>query len=123
SPGPVRAGRDLREPSPMPLLEARGLSKRFAEIQAIDQVDIAIQAGEIHVLLGENGAGKSTLMKTLYGAYRADAGQCTIEDIAVTAGATAQARARRVGMVFHKSRLSPALTDLEHMAVALPHQE
>jgi ribose transport system ATP-binding protein len=61
-------------PDATPLLEVRGLSKHFGETRALDGVDIAFRAGEVHALLGENGAGKSTLIKILAGVYHADGG-------------------------------------------------
>lgn len=64
-------------PDTAPLLDIRGLTKRFGGTQALADVDVTIRCGEIHALLGENGAGKSTLIKILAGIYTADAG--TIE--------------------------------------------
>ncbi|HLW89862.1 MAG TPA: ATP-binding cassette domain-containing protein, partial [Roseiarcus sp.] len=56
-----------------PKVELIGISKRFPGVVALDNVDIAFQAGEIHALLGENGAGKSTLIKIMTGALSRDA--------------------------------------------------
>ena len=55
-------------------IELAGVSKAFPGVQALDNVDFAVEAGEVHALLGENGAGKSTLIKVLTGAMRSDAG-------------------------------------------------
>ena len=57
-----------------PLLEMRGIAKRFGAVQANDGVDLTLACGEILGLLGENGAGKTTLMNILFGVYAADAG-------------------------------------------------
>ena len=57
-----------------PVLEMRGIRKAFPGVVALDGVDLTLEAGDVHMLLGENGAGKSTLMKILGGAYRKDAG-------------------------------------------------
>ena len=56
------------------ILEVRGLTKEFAGVRALDNIEFSVKEGEIHALMGENGAGKSTLIKILTGLYKADAG-------------------------------------------------
>ena len=62
-----------------PLLETRGVAKRFGAVQALDQVDFEVYAGEVVALVGDNGAGKSTLIKIISGIYTADAGEMWFE--------------------------------------------
>ena len=62
-----------------PLLELRGIDKRFGPVHANRSVDLSLHAREVLGLLGENGAGKTTLMNVLFGIYRADAGEIRVE--------------------------------------------
>ena len=76
----VPADHGASAPGARPVLEMRGVSKRFGEIQALDDVSLALIPGEIHALLGENGAGKSTLIKVMTGVVQPDIGDILIDD-------------------------------------------
>ncbi|MBL8131714.1 MAG: sugar ABC transporter ATP-binding protein [Anaerolineae bacterium] len=67
-----------------PFIEARGLSKRFQAVQALDDVSVIVNQGEIHALVGENGAGKSTLGKVISGIVRSDSGTLLVKGRAVS---------------------------------------
>ncbi len=103
-----------------PLIEARGIVKRFARLVANDGVDLAICRGEVHALLGENGAGKSTLCKILCGFYRADAGELDVNGTMVRMASPREARALGIGMVFQNFMLVPAFSVYENIALFLP---
>lgn len=100
----------MREAAGVPLLELRGITKRFPGVLALDGVSLALHAGEVHMLMGENGAGKSTLMKILCGAYRADEGQIVCEGRPVPVQTAADARALGVAVIFQEYSLVPHLS-------------
>jgi len=100
-----------------PLLEARGIVKRFGPLLANDVSQFSVGAGEVVALLGENGAGKSTLAKILYGYYAADAGEVRVDGRPVTIASPHDARALDVGMVFQNFTLIPSLSVLENVAL------
>ena len=103
-----------------PLIEIRGLTKRYGPVLANDGIDLDLYGGEVHALLGENGAGKSTLSKLLYGFTRPDAGWIHCDGRPVAPRTPAEARALGIGMVFQNFMLIPALSVLENIALFLP---
>src|SRR6202451_4490124 len=96
-----------------PLLEARGIVKRFGDLLANDVAHISVGAGEVVALLGENGAGKSTLAKILYGYYAPDAGEILVGGKKVVIASPRDARALGIGMVFQNFTLISALSVFE----------
>ncbi len=101
-------------------LELRGITKRFGTLVANDSIDLVVESGEIHSLLGENGAGKSTLMNVLYGLYKADEGQILLNDKPVNFAGPGDAMAAGIGMVHQHFMLIPVFTVAEN--VALGHE-
>ena len=104
-----------------PLLALRGITKMFSGILANDHIDLEVNNGEVHALLGENGAGKSTLMKILYGFYRADSGEIQLNGESVQIRSPHDARRYRIGMVFQDFVQIPALSVSENIALFLPN--
>ena len=107
------------EVSTAPLVVMRNISKSYAQLRANDAIDLTIQAGEIHALLGENGAGKSTLVKVLYGLLKPDTGSVLWQGKPVTLGAPVAARNLGIAMVFQHFSLFDSLTVLENIALGL----
>lgn len=90
-----------------PALLLKGISKSFSGVQVLNNVDLSLYSGEVHVLVGENGAGKSTLMKILAGAYQHDSGEIIIDGVPRTRWNPAIARMNGVGMVYQEFNLLP----------------
>ncbi|WP_034610917.1 ABC transporter ATP-binding protein [Cellulomonas sp. URHD0024] len=102
------------------LLELRGITKRFGPLVANDHIDLVIEPGQIHALLGENGAGKSTLMNVLFGLYEPDEGEIAVDGSVVGFRGPSDALAAGIGMVHQHFMLVPVFTVAE--SVMLGHE-
>jgi simple sugar transport system ATP-binding protein len=98
-------------------LELKGITKRFGSLLANDHIDVVVEPGQIHCLLGENGAGKSTLMNVLYGLYEPTEGEIVIDGKAVSFRGPADAMAAGIGMVHQHFMLVPVFTVAENVAL------
>ncbi|HEU5268673.1 MAG TPA: ABC transporter ATP-binding protein [Jatrophihabitans sp.] len=101
-------------------LELEHITKRFGSLVANDEVDLVVETGEIHALLGENGAGKSTLMNVLYGLYQPDEGRILLDGEPRHFGGPGDALAAGIGMVHQHFMLVPVFTVAEN--VMLGHE-
>ncbi|MBI3160229.1 MAG: ABC transporter ATP-binding protein [Chloroflexi bacterium] len=97
------------------VLELRGITKRFPGVLANDHIDLTLNKGEIHALLGENGAGKTTLMNILYGLYKPDEGEIYIHGQKVSIDTPSASIAAGVGMVHQHFMLIPVFTITENV--------
>jgi monosaccharide-transporting ATPase len=98
-----------------PLLELRGVSKRFGDILVLQGVDLRLRAGEIHALMGQNGAGKSTLIKVLTGVYPAEAGDIRLDGRVIRPGSVGQAQELGLSTVYQEVNLCPNLSVAENI--------
>src|SRR5579863_10439348 len=110
-----REGAAADAAAPVPLLAARGLTKHFPGVVALDAVDFDLRPGEVHVLFGENGAGKSTLIQTLAGVHRPTGGTISFRGQQLTLESVHQARMLGISAVFQEFSLVPTLTVEENL--------
>lgn len=100
-----------------PLLEVRGVSKRFGATQALNDVSFDLRPGEVHALMGENGAGKSTLMKIISGNYAPDTGSIHMLGEQVVMASPRDAMTAGVGIIHQELNTFPEMTVAENLAV------
>ena len=104
-----------RSAEPDVVLEARGISKSFPGVKALDDVSLTVRRGRLHALLGENGAGKSTLMNILAGVFPPDSGEILFEGRRVAFRDTREARDAGIAIIFQELNLIPHLTIAQNM--------
>jgi len=102
-------------------LELKGITKKFGALVANDNINLKVEKGEIHAILGENGAGKSTLMNIVYGLLEADSGTILVDGQTVEIKQPADALNRGIGMVHQHFMLVPVFTVAEN--IVLGHEQ
>jgi ribose transport system ATP-binding protein len=98
-----------------PILELRNIQKRFANIQALNDVSFDLRAGEIHALVGENGAGKSTLMRILAGIYPEYGGEYLLDGQPIRFQSPKEALQHGIGMIHQELSVIPELSVAENL--------
>ncbi|WP_243744629.1 ABC transporter ATP-binding protein [Streptomyces hainanensis] len=114
---PPQRGAGSGEEPAVPAVALRGITKRFPGVVANHDINITVERGTVHALVGENGAGKSTLMKILYGMQKPDEGTIEIDGERASFGSPADAIARGIGMVHQHFMLADNLTVLENVVL------
>lgn len=102
-----------------PVLELKGITKRFPGVLANDHIDLTLEEGKVLALLGENGAGKSTLMNILYGLYKPDEGEIYVRGQKAEIHGPGDAIALGIGMVHQHFMLVPVLTVTENVMLGM----
>lgn len=98
-----------------PILELRGATKTYGDVPAIEGVDFALMAGEVHALLGENGAGKSTLTKIMAGVVNLSSGEMLIDGKHVNLRTPTESLSMGIAMVFQETSLVPSMTVAQNL--------
>jgi simple sugar transport system ATP-binding protein/ribose transport system ATP-binding protein len=108
--------------SAVALVEARGLTKSYGGAQALRGVDLSVEAGEVHCLVGENGAGKSTLGKVIAGVVRPDGGTLAVNGREVDYRSPRDALADGITIVEQELSLVPAMTVADNVMLGMPRR-
>jgi simple sugar transport system ATP-binding protein len=100
-------------------LELKGITKRYGSLVANDRIDLTVEPGQIHALLGENGAGKTTLMNVLFGLVQPDEGEILIDGQRQSLGSPSHAIRAGIGMVHQHFMLVPVFTVAENVTLGM----
>jgi rhamnose transport system ATP-binding protein len=100
---------------PAAVLELRGVAKAFGSVVALRSVDLRVDAGSIHGLVGENGAGKSTLVKIVAGVHRRDRGELLLDGAPVDFSSTAESKSAGIAVIYQEPTLFPDLSVTENI--------
>jgi len=103
---------------PNPILEVRSISKRFGSTQALEDVSLSLEPGEVHTLVGENGAGKSTLIKIIMGIHKQDQGDLLIDGEAVDIHNSIDAQRYGIAAIQQEPMIFPDLTVAENIFIS-----
>lgn len=98
-----------------PILELRGLTKLYARVPAVENINFSLMPGEVHALLGENGAGKSTLTKMIAGVVEPTAGEILLDGTPIHLRTPAEALGAGIAMVFQETSLVPSMTVAQNL--------
>lgn len=98
-----------------PAVRLQGITKRFGDVTANDDIDLSLQSGTIHALLGENGSGKTTLMSILYGLYDQDEGTISVDGEPQSFGSPRDAMDAGIGMIHQHFQLVKTMTVLQNI--------
>lgn len=101
-----------------PILEMRGIAKRFDATQALDNISLTLYPGEVHTLLGENGAGKSTLIKIMTGIYPPDKGEILLDDKPIEIRSSAEAQQHGIAAIYQEPLIFPDLNVAENIFIS-----
>ena len=103
--------------NPTPLIEMRGITKRFGGVTALDDVSLQIMPGEIHCLAGENGSGKSTIIKVMSGVYQPDGGSVLIDGQPAGVLDPVKSTAAGIQVIYQDFSLFPTLSVVENLTI------
>src|SRR5580700_10823251 len=107
-------------PAQRGFLTLTGVSKRYAGVRALEDVDFACERGKIHAVLGENGAGKSTLIKIIAGVVQPDSGRMSLAGKDVRFTSPSAANAAGIVCIFQELSLMPDLSVADNISIAAP---